>query len=593
MKNFLKICDLYGERFHWFIWYKPKYYTYYGGIFSIFSFLAFIAVFIFFGYDDFKRKNPISNISTTPPLGYKNIRFGQEKLYLPWRIIDYDENPINITGKIYPRIFYFSVQPDNITGQLQTKYNLVNYKLCNETSMKYLGGEYIIDIPLETLYCIDMEELNMGGSWNSDFINFIRFDLYMCEDGIDYNESNHKCTTYENLQNIYGGGESIFFELLYPVVQFQPTNQNIPILIIYKTLYYIVNKFSSKLDRMYLQEYIFEDEKGWIFNSPINQSYWGVSTINGESYIIGDKDIMRFGSTSRLYTINFYFDLGIVFYTRKYKKLYEILGEVFPIISGVSSIFAFISRIINELQSTKKLNEFITGIDRLQSIKLRSEMKNRIKSSKKLKRYDSIINNNNNRKKNYIININKKNNVNKEEISNKLNPNSNFLNDSSKVSCFSNSINFNQLKDTKKFNLNPNFNEKNNFNINRFNLLKSAKKARQNYPINFYFFGFIMNKIDIHKGNFRCITKQFNKSFSFYRYLIDITSYITLHQQFELLKKMITNNWKLGEAETLKNLPKIEYPNNQFLTEDNNIYNINNINLSVNRSIKPIELKIS
>lgn len=56
---------------------------------------------------------------------------------------------------------------------------------------------------------------------------------------------------------------------------------------------------------------------------------------------------------------------------------------------------------------------------------------------------------------------------------------------------------------------------------------------------------------------------------------------------------MITNNWKLGEAETLKNLPKIEYPNNQFLTEDNNIYNINNINLSVNRSIKPIELKIS
>ena len=593
MKNFLKICDLYGEKFHWFIWYKPKYYTYYGGIFSIFSFLAFIAVFIFFGYDDFKRKNPISNISTVPPLGYKNIRFGQEKLYLPWRIIDYDENPINITGKIYPRIFYFSVQPDNITGQLQTKYNLVNYKLCNETSMKYLGGEYIIDIPIETLYCIDMEELNMGGSWNADFINFIRFDLYMCKDGIDYNESNHKCTTYENLQNIYGGGESIFFELLYPVVQFQPTNQNIPILIIYKTLYYIVNKFSSKLDRMYLQEYIFKDEKGWIFNNPKNQSYWGVSRINGESYILGDKDIMRFGSTSRLYTINFYFDLGIVFYTRKYKKLYEILGEVFPIISGVSSIFSFISRIINELQSTKKLNEFITGIDRLQSIKLRSEMKNRIKSSKKLKRYDSIINNNNNRKKNYVININKKNNVNKEEISNKLNPNSNFLNDSSKVSCFSNSINFNQLKDTKKFNLNPNFNEKNNFNINRFNLLKSAKKAKQNYPINFYFFGFIMNKIDIHKGNFRCITKQFNKSFSFYRYLIDITSYITLHQQFELLKKIITNNCKLGEAETLKNLPKIEYPNNQFLTEDNNIYNINNINLSVNRSIKPIELKIS
>ena len=590
MKNFLKICDLYGERFHWYILYKPKYYTYFGGIFSICSLLAFIAVFIIFGYEDFKRNHPVSNISTVPPTGYRNIKFGQEKLYLPWRIIDYDENPINITGKIYPRIFYFSVQPDNVTGQLKTKYNLVNYKLCNETSMKYLGNEYIIDIPIETLYCIDMEDLNMGGSWNADFINFIRFDLYMCQDGIDYNESNHKCTTYDNLQNIYGGGESIFFELLYPVVQFQPTNQNMPILIIYKTLYYIVNKFSSKLDRMYLQEYIFEDKRGWVFNNAVNHSYWGVNTINGESYILGEKDIMRFGSTSRLYTINFYFDLGIVFYTRKYKKLYEILGEVFPIISGVSSIFSFISRIINEIQSTKKLNEFITGIDKLKSNKLRNEIKHKIKSAKKLKRYESIVSNNNNRKKNYVININKSNNVNKDEISNKLYPHSNSLNDSSKITCFSNNVNFNHSKVIKKFNNNPKINEKMNFNIYKYNVFKAAKQTKPNYPISFYFFGFIMNKIDIHKANFRCITKQFNKSFSFYRHLIDITSYITLHQQFELFKKIITDNYKLRETEILKTEQKIEYRNNQFLTEDNNIYNIN---LSVNRGIKPIELKIS
>jgi len=591
MKNFLKICDLYGEKFHWYIWYKPKFYTYFGGIFSICSLLSFIGVFIFFGYDDFKRNHPVSIISTVPPTGYKNIRFGQEKLYLPWRIIDYDENPINITGKIYPRIFYFSVQPDNITGQLQTKYNLVNYKLCNETSMKYLGEEYIIDIPIETLYCIDMEDLNMGGSWNTDFINFIRFDLYMCQDGIDYNESNHKCTTYDNLQNIYGGGESIFFELLYPVVQFQPTNQNMPILIIYKTLYYIVNKFSSKLDRMYLQEYIFEDEKGWVFNNPENHSYWGVNTINGESYILGEKDIMRFGSTSRLYTINFYFDLGIVFYTRKYKKLYEILGEVFPIISGVSSIFSFISRIINELQSTKKLNEFITGFDKFQSNKLRSEMQHKIKSTKKLKHYESLVSNNINRKKNYIINISKTTNANKEEISNKKYPHSNSLNDSSKLTCFSNNVNFNHSKDIKKFKINQNINGMDKFNIYNNNLYKASKKAKQHYPINYYFFGFLMNKIDIHKSHFRCITKQFNKSFSFYRHLIDITSYITLHQQFELFKKIITDNYIVEEHENLKNEPKIEYRNNQFLTEDNN--NIYNINLSVNRSIKPIELKIS
>ena len=190
MKNFLTICDVYGEHFHWYIGFKPKYYTYYGGIFSILSLLSIIGIFLFFGYDDFKRNNPNSNISTVPPNGYKKIKFGKEKLYLPWRIIDYDENPINISGVIYPKIFYFNVQPDNITGELITKYNLINYKLCNETNMKNLGKEYILDIPLETLYCIDMEDLNVGGSWNTDFLNFIRFDLYMCKDGVDYNKTN-------------------------------------------------------------------------------------------------------------------------------------------------------------------------------------------------------------------------------------------------------------------------------------------------------------------------------------------------------------------------------------------------------------------
>ena len=136
------------------------------------------------------------------------------------------------------------MHPDNTTGELITQYNLIDYKLCNETSMKNLGKEYIIDIPLDTLYCIDMENLKVGGSWNSDFLNFIRFDLYMCKDGVDYNESNNfECTSYDNLENIYGGGESVFFELLYPIVQFQPTNKDVPILIVYKTHYYIINKF--------------------------------------------------------------------------------------------------------------------------------------------------------------------------------------------------------------------------------------------------------------------------------------------------------------------------------------------------------------
>ena len=530
MKNLLRVIDFYGQRFNLYIGYKPKFYTCFGGIMTLLSFLSYILIFIILGNDDLKRKNPISNTSTVPPSGYKNIKFGEEKIYLPWRIIDYDENPINITNVIYPRIFYFTVQPDNITGELITKYNLVNYKLCNETSMKNLGKEYIIDIPLETLYCIDMDNLKVGGSWNADFLNFIRFDLYMCKDGIDYNESNFECTSYDNLENIYGGGESIFFELLYPNVQFQPTNLDVPILIVYKTHYYIINKYTNKLDRLYLQEYVFEDERGWLINNPNNISYWGVNSINGESYIQHEKDVLRFASNSKCYTLNIYFELGIVFFTRKYKKLYEILGEIFPIMNVFHFIFEILAKKINEAYSAKKLNEYIMGIDHykekrdLISLKNHNIKNNKLQSDSPKNKFNSL----------YLFK--NKTQFMKDIQSNKLFTNS--FEDASNIIYNPNNVNGNL-----------NFHLKNITNRNsvkqNMQKYKNSKKTGDKFPLKYYFYGMIYMKFNYTKNNkklFFCVTRNFFRSYSYFRRIIDISSYIKISKEFELYKSILFKN---------------------------------------------------
>ena len=530
MKNLLRVIDCYGQRFNLYIGYKPKFYTCFGGIMTLLSFLSYILIFIILGNDDLKRKNPISNTSTVPPSGYKNIKFGEEKIYLPWRIIDYDENPINITNVIYPRIFYFTVQPDNITGELITKYNLVNYKLCNETSMKNLGKEYIIDIPLETLYCIDMDNLKVGGSWNADFLNFIRFDLYMCKDGIDYNESNFECTSYDNLENIYGRGESIFFELLYPNVQFQPTNLDVPILIVYKTHYYIINKYTNKLDRLYLQEYVFEDERGWLINNPNNISYWGVNSINGESYIQHEKDVLRFASNSKCYTLNIYFELGIVFFTRKYKKLYEILGEIFPIMNVFHFIFEILAKKINEAYSAKKLNEYIMGIDHykekrdLISLKNHNIKNNKLQSDSPKNKFNSL----------YLFK--NKTQFMKDIQSNKLFTNS--FEDASNIIYNPNNVNGNL-----------NFHLKNITNRNsvkqNMQKYKNSKKTGDKFPLKYYFYGMIYMKFNYTKNNKKllfCVTRNFFRSYSYFRRIIDITSYIKISKEFELYKSILFKN---------------------------------------------------
>ena len=526
MKNILKICDIYGTEFHWYFDYKQKYYTYHGGIFSLLSFFAWISILIIFGFEDFKREQSISSITNIPPSGDKIIKFGKQKLYIPWRIMDYGDTFINHIGILYPRIFYFTNKFNNKTQLMETNYKILNYSLCNETSMKDLGKDYLLHTNLDKLYCIDMDDLDMGGSWNSKFINYIRLDLNLCKGGINYSDNNTNCTKPEYLTSLYAEGNNWFFELLYPTIQFQPNNKKIPLFVLYNSLYYGLNTNSNKVDRVYLQENIFKDEKGWIFARPIrNRTYWGVSSIKSDFYTIGDRDIFKYGSTSRLYSLKLYLDYSSVLYTRKYKKLYEIFSEIFPVMKAISMIFSVISETINKLKVCRKLNEFI--ID------------------DKIYRTNTILDKN---IKSKII----REDQDQSSVSKKK------LKDSSKLICLNvNSNNIRMKLNNVKENgfheepFNKNLHKTVNVGVISLGPFEMFNKDKSKFPFIYYFFGFLLNKISSNSNNnYMCISEKFNKSFTFFTHLIDITSYISLYQQFESLKKLVLNNIKYNKCES-------------------------------------------
>ena len=419
-----------------------------------------------------------------------------------------------------------------------------------------------------------MEDLDMGGSWNSEFLNYIRFDLYLCKDGSDYNESNLNCTSYNKFNELHGKDNNFFFELLYPVVQFQPTEKKIPILILYKAYYYIFSRYSNKLDRIYLQEYVLEDEQGWIFNKYNNLSYWGTYSIGGENYITSDQDIVYKGSNSRLYSLKIYLNLGMTFYTRKYKKLYEMLSDIFPLIRAITTFFSFLAEIISELYSTKKLNEFIIGIDK----KKKDLRKN--KKSKILLNLNTLNNSNNLSK-----NINGKNN--KLEEKNNKNQFSKILEDSSKLFCIPSS-NYKQIVPDKKISTNSmGLNLKKGFNINyspksnnrnKIHYFDNFEKIK--FPLLYYFFGIFLIKLKSRKFKSIYISEKFSKSFIFYTRLIDISSYVSLYRQFELFKRNVTNKLMLNEDETNKK-EDILFKNNNRIS--NNRISINKSNNSKKR----------
>ena len=271
----LKYIDFFGTRCSFYNEKMPKLYTVTGGIFSIISILVGFSIFIIFSLDDLKRTIPITTISSIPSEGYKKIKFGKEKIWIPWRIIDKNNKFVNHSNLLFPIIYYYSGIKDQNTNEYNITKKILNYRLCSETSMINESKIYHIRVPLNEIYCIDMDELDMGGSWVTEYINYIEFDLYFCEEGIDYNESNPKCTSFNNIAN----NNSLDMEVSYPIVQFQPTNKEIPIIVIYRQYFYHLSKYSNKIERLYLQEHVLEDDSGWILKKKSNNSYWGLSDI--------------------------------------------------------------------------------------------------------------------------------------------------------------------------------------------------------------------------------------------------------------------------------------------------------------------------
>ena len=223
LSEFLKYIDCFGIEFNFYIEKNRKFYTPLGGILTFLSIILSILVFVSLNYSEFSHENPITSTYILPEHNI-NIKFGQENIWIPWRIRDYFNKKVDHKKMFYPLIYYYKGIRNDTSQGMNLTYDLIDYKLCNETNMVNRSDIYQIDTNLDDLYCINMEDLYIGGRWQSNFINYVEFDLFLCEDGINYNESDPRCTKYDTLINSMINN-SYEMEIYYPLVNYQPTNK--------------------------------------------------------------------------------------------------------------------------------------------------------------------------------------------------------------------------------------------------------------------------------------------------------------------------------------------------------------------------------
>ena len=368
--EFLKFLDLFEVKLHFYINNRPNYQSIFGGIMSISFYLACIISFVILSFDDFKKMNPISSKSEIPDVGLRTVNVLKEKLWIPFRMVTYEEQFVDHRGILFPRLYFVEGKWDKELGMNLT-YHSLTYKLCSETSMAKKPESYKINVPLNEIFCVEADNISFGGSWNGNYINYIEYNLHLCQEGINFNASDPRCTKLEDL--LKHRSTSWIFEFYYPVVQFQPTNYDVPLGVIYRSYFYRLATYTNKVERLYISEHILNDDTGTLYAKSKNSSCWGMSSLYGDDYHMEyEVDPLVKSTSSRLYSLDIYMDQGMVYYNRSYKKLFLIFSDFFPIIKVLLYVFKKITQHFKK--STAKRNLASLLFENVSSKKQKFEM---------------------------------------------------------------------------------------------------------------------------------------------------------------------------------------------------------------------------
>lgn len=600
--KYIRYCDFFDVKFHFYIGGQPTNNTIFGGIMNILFFISCLLTFLIISLDDIKRLNPISTKSEIPGGDIRTVNLRNSKIWIPWRMVTYEEKFVDHRGILHPIVSLWEGRWNNSFG-MDLKSRTLTYKLCNETSMANKTQEYHIDVPLDEIFCIEEDDVPWGGSWYGDYLYYIEVNLFLCEGGIHFNESDPRCTKMSDL--LQHRNTSWLFEFYYPVVQFQPTNFDIPMAVIYRSYYYRLSTYANKVERIYIQENILNDDKNLLTPKTSNSSCWGITNIYGDSYFMPDGiDPLVKSTSSRLYSLVIYMDQGYIYYTRSYKKVFSILSDVFPILNFLLLFFKKFTRLVKltlaKKASTELLFEnthfihcytkknYISQENKVYRKEVLNDKNSLARGNGKIKNFRNIVDNQNSS----LLNINTDskqifthgNTVSKDY--NTGDKRSSYLvlnkNNKSQSRSYANDINvlgllnYNQLKRKStviggKRN-NSMFLDYINSESDKYKINKIFKKKKKLFPTYYYFMDIFIDKL-IKPKKFFCMNKKYFTVYNFMGQIFDINSHILLVKDFNILKNIFFNELNRGKQYSFDK--KININDENLMNEINDDINLN------------------
>jgi hypothetical protein len=586
----LKYIDYFNIRFTFYTNNQPNFQTIFGGIMTFLYILLCVIIFLACSYDDLIKSNPIITKNEIPYAKRKLVNLIKEKIWIPFRIVTYENEFIDHRGSLFIVPYFIEGKFKENIG-MDLKYHLLNYSLCNETSMIDRPSNHLIDIPLNHLFCIDSEAISFGGNWNEKFLNYLEINLFLCEEGISYNSSDPRCKNLDKLLN--NANSSLLFDFYFPIVQFQGKNLETPIQIIYKNYYYRLSSYSYKIEKLFLREHVLSDDKHMIRTHYKNSSCWGMSSLYADDYCLPSiyDPISNNSNTSRIFALNIYMDDGLVLYTRTFRKIFLIISNVFPVLKFVLYFLKKFTQHAKMSLVKRKLTGLIFENKKVKHKKLNYKKINELDKNFNLNKKKIALSN---KSEVEIINNSFKNNL---EHNNSIG-----LNNTKNVTIIKNTIN--EKKDNYIYfnynilnnrinsslnddNQNKNTNEKEISLMNikkKYDQLKqesSPKKRRINknnnnekyiFPYYYYFLDIFFDKVYKTK-NIVCINKLYFTVYNFMGHIYDISTHILFYKQLNIINNIFKEKLSEGnELQPFLSFDKININDNKNIEKLNKKY---------------------
>ena len=353
--KYFKHLDIYGLTFNFTTFQSLYFKTFVGGLLSIISVsLMFIFCFLF-GKDFFFKQNPKVLISNEKPTTYQIFNLTQNDLLLAWRINDLYGNEVDVSGKIYPIFYYFSIERNSVSRKIikSTRISL-EYSKCHYVSRSDL--DWLSD--LNNYYCVDFNNLPSGGGTENSFFYYFAIYISYCENGIEYSED--KCASLSDLSSIIE--KQWEFELIYPEYYFQPNDLSKPLKISYSTYTQRLTKNLQKKDVFIFQNIQFKDDQGILFSQIKETEVMALSSHYSDYFLVEDNDLITTGQSSFIYYCEFYISKDFTQYSRSYLKLKDIIAVTGSIIKIIIVCFQvicnFYGRVERELKMVKNFIDF-------------------------------------------------------------------------------------------------------------------------------------------------------------------------------------------------------------------------------------------